>query len=172
MTDKKNSNLTGTQSAEQVYEEADGGPELDAADSRAVRILAVRAGLVPTRKASPAPAPVAAEEAAPFASHTGHGATPTHVREIAELLVGEALTVPLDVLVIVAAARAAWQDNKGGKSAASQYRQCAHHLLQAATTLGRADDTTEEERAATADMARAYVEAAATHAREADLTAI
>ena len=69
-------------------------------------------------------------------------------------------------------ARAVWQDDKGGKAAASQYRQCAHHLRQAAETLVRAGDDTTEERAATADMAGAYVEAAATHAREADLTAI
>ncbi|MGP3953466.1 hypothetical protein [Streptomyces sp. 7N604] len=85
---------------------------------------------------------------------------------------GEGVTLPLEVLATVADLRAETQDAHGGKSAASQYRQCAHHLRQAAQTLARADDDTGEERAATADMAGAYVEAAATHAREADLTAI
>lgn len=172
MTDKKYSRPTGNQSADQVHEEADGGPALDAADSRAERKLAERAGLIPTRTA-PALAPVAADETAPLASaHTSRGPTTAQVWEIAALLVGEGLTLSLEVLAIVADARATWQDDKGGKAAASQYRHCAHHLRQAATTLARCDNTTDEERAGTADMASGYVEAAATHAREADLTAI
>ncbi|MCQ1580391.1 hypothetical protein [Streptomyces parvus] len=98
--------------------------------------------------------------------------TSSQVQEIADLLVGEGLILPLNVLAIIADARATWQDDKGGKSAASQYRHCAHHLRQAANTLDRTEDTTDEERAATADMASAYIEAATIHAREADLTAI
>ncbi|WP_052411878.1 hypothetical protein [Streptomyces sp. NRRL S-118] len=80
--------------------------------------------------------------------------------------------LPLNVLAIVADARATWQDDKGGKSAASQSPHCAHHFRQAADTFDRPEDTTDEERAATADMAGAYIEAATIHAREADLTAI
>jgi hypothetical protein len=115
-------------------------------------------------------------EPVPIAPETGarkfQGPTTAQIWQLAELLVGERVTLPLQELAIIADARATCQDDKGGKSAASQYRQCAHHLRQADETLARADDDTDEERAATADMAGAYVEAAATHAREADLTAI
>ncbi|WP_184502985.1 hypothetical protein [Streptomyces botrytidirepellens] len=127
----------------------------------------------------------------PTAPETGarkyQGPTPAQVREIAGLVVGEDVTLllavldniseedvalPFTVLAVIADSRARLQGRKGAKAAASQYRQCAHHLRQAAETLARADDHTDEEQAATEDMAGAYVEAAATHAREADLTAI
>lgn len=112
----------------------------------------------------------------PTAPETGarlyQSPTSAQVWEIAALLVGEGVTLSLDVLAAVADGRAVWQDDKGGQSAASRYRECAHHLRQAAATLTRAEDGTDEERAATADMAGAHVEAATTHAHEADLTAI
>lgn len=166
MTDAKNSPNTQPRSTSQVHEESDGGPEFDSADRRAMRRLAERAGLVPARKA---PAAAIAENGS---APRGNGPTSAQVWEIADLLVGAGITLPLNVLAIVADARATWQDDKGAKSAASQYRQCAHHLRQAATTLDRAANTTDEEQADTADMASAYVEAAATHAREAHLTAL
>lgn len=170
MTDNANRNSTGDQHAEKVHEEAvDDGPVLDAADRRAVRKLAESAGLIPTRKAA---LPPASATGAAFTTHKGGEPTTARFREIAALLIGEGQALTLDVLAIVADARATWQDDRGAKSAASQYRQCAHHLRQAATTLARADDTTDEERAATADQANAYVEAAAIHAREADLTTV
>ncbi|MGC5263907.1 hypothetical protein ACPXCO_23090 [Streptomyces cyaneofuscatus] len=166
MTHIKSSRLNQARNTALADEEADGGPELDSADSRAVRKLAERAGLVPARRKP------AASIAETDTARGPQGPTSAQVWEIADLLVGDGLTLPLNVLAIIADARAAWQDDKGGKSAASQYRHCAHHLRQAADTIARADDTTDEERAATADMASAYVEAAATHAREAALSAI
>ncbi|MFI6278006.1 hypothetical protein [Streptomyces sp. NPDC050988] len=169
MTDTKNHRKARTRSTEGEQEEADGGTELDRADRAAERKLAERAGLIPARNQSQPPEGVAhAQDTA----REPHGPTSAQVWEIADLLVGHGLTLPLDVLAIIAAARATWQDDKGGKSAASQYRQCAHHLRQAVATLEGADDTTDEERAASADLASAYVEAAATHAREASLSAI
>lgn len=166
MTDTKSSRNPQPRNTGQVQEEADGGPELDSADRRAIRRLAESSGLVPAGK-KPAAA-IAANGLPP----RHNGPTSAQVWEIADLLVGEGITVPLDVLAIIADARATRQDDKGGKSAASQYRQCAHHLRQAATTLDRAENTTDEEHADAADMASAYVEAAATHAREAHLTAL
>lgn len=166
MTDTKSSRNTQPRSTGQVHEEADGGPELDSADRRAMRRLAERAGLVPADKK---PAAAIAENGS---TPRRKGPTSAQVWEIADLLVGAGITLPLDVLAIVADARATWQDDKGGKSAASQYRQCAHHLRQAVSTLDRAENSTDEEHADAADMASAYVEAAATHAREAHLTAL
>ncbi|MEU7195558.1 hypothetical protein AB0B04_18810 [Streptomyces xinghaiensis] len=94
--------------------------------------------------------------------------TTPQLRKIAALLVGDDVTLPPHILATIADARAARQDDKGGKSAASQYRHCAHHLRQAAQTRARADDVTAEDQAATADLTRAYLEAALTHAREAN----
>ncbi|MCX4681650.1 hypothetical protein OG413_41350 [Streptomyces sp. NBC_01433] len=165
MTDTKGSRHTQPRSTGQLHEAADDGPELDSADRRAERKLAERAGLVPAR---PGPA---ASIAAEGTNRRSQGPTSAQVWEIADLLVGGGLTLPLDVLAPIADARAAMQDDKGGKSAASQYRHCAHHLRQAAETLDRAEDTTAEERTATAELASAYIEGAATHAREADLSA-
>jgi hypothetical protein len=165
VTDTKSSRLTKARSTGQVHEEADDGPDLDSADRRAVRKLAERAGLIPARREP------AASIASAGTTRERQGPTSAQVWEIADLLVGDGLTLSLNVMAIIADARAAWQDDKGGKSAASQYRHCAHHLRQAADTLDRAEDTTAEECAATADMASAYIEAAATHAREADLSA-
>lgn len=114
----------------------------------------------------PTPTPTA-----PAAPHTRdrhhHDPTTPRLGEIAALLVGEDLALPLETLATVADARAARQDDKGGKAAASQYRHCAHHLRQAAQTCAHADDDTAEDQAATADLTRAYLEAALTHAREA-----
>jgi hypothetical protein len=161
VTDTKSNRHSTPRSTDQVQERADGGPELDADDRKAERRLAERAGLIPTSKRPHADGVLRRRQ----------GPTTSQAWEIADLLVGEGLTLPLDVLAIIADARATWQDDKGGKSAASQYRHCAHHLRQAADTLDRTEDTTDKERAATADMARAYIEAATIHAREADLTA-
>lgn len=60
MTDNRNQNSTSDQHVEDIDEEAvDGGPVLDADDRRAERRLAERAGLIPTRKVSSAPATTA-----------------------------------------------------------------------------------------------------------------
>ncbi|MET7487101.1 hypothetical protein [Streptomyces sp. NPDC005538] len=147
MTDTKNHRNARTRSTDGEQEEADGGTELDRADREAERKLAERAGLIPARNQFQPPAGVAPAQ---DTARDPHGPTSAQVWEIADLLVGVGLTLPL----------------------ASQYRQCAHHLRQAVAALEGAEDTTDEERAASADMASAYVEAAATHAREASLSAI
>ncbi|MFD7866983.1 hypothetical protein [Streptomyces sp. NPDC059783] len=162
MTDTKSNHHSTPPSTDQVQESADGGPQLDADDRNAERRLAERAGLIPT---SQRPHPDGA-------LRRRQGPTSSQAWQIADLLVGKRLTLPLNVLAIIADAHATWQDDKGGKSAASQYRHCAHHLRQAADTLDRTTDTTDEERAATVDMASTYIEAATIHAREANLTTI
>ncbi|MEU1076534.1 MULTISPECIES: hypothetical protein [unclassified Streptomyces] len=99
------------------------------------------------------------------------GPTSAQVWEIADLLVGAGVTLPLTILAVIADARSCWQDDLGGKAAASQYRHCAHHLRQAAEALVRGGHSTDEEKRDAANaLASAYIEAAATHAREADLT--
>ncbi|WP_331732086.1 hypothetical protein OG613_47415 (plasmid) [Streptomyces sp. NBC_00015] len=161
MTHTESNHPSTARSANRAQEVADGGPELDDGDREAMRRLAQRAGLIPARKKPHGDGAVSRSQ----------GPTSAKVWEIADLLVGDGLTLPLHVLAVIADARATWQDDKGGKSAASQYRHCAHHLRQAADILVGADDATDEERAATANLASAYVEAAATHAREAALPA-
>ncbi|MCX4826346.1 hypothetical protein OG883_42660 [Streptomyces sp. NBC_01142] len=160
MTDTTSTHHSTPRSTGPGQEEADGGPELDSADREAVRRLAERAGLIPARK----------KPHADGGARSHQGPTSAQVWEIADLLVGAGVTLPLNILAVIADARASWQDDLGGKAAASQYRHCAHHLRQAAETIDRGEDATDEEQDATAAMASAYVEAAATHAREADLT--
>ena len=110
----------------------------------------------------------------PEPEHTGH--VEPHIpayghAHIADLLVGAGVTLPLTILAVIADARSSWQDDLGGKAAASQYRHCAHHLRQAAEALDRGEHSTdEEERDAANALASVYIEAAATHAREANLT--
>ncbi|MEU3877835.1 hypothetical protein [Streptomyces sp. NPDC029704] len=156
MTDTKITCSTADQSTSPRREDADLGPELDNADREAVRRLAHPAGKQPHTDSD---------------ADIHRGPTNSQTREIADLLVGAGVTLPLDVLAVIADARSSWQDDLGGKAAASQYRHCAHHLRQAAGALDRSEHSTdEEERDAAAALASAYVEAAATHAREADLT--
>ncbi|MFH0245955.1 hypothetical protein ACGRHY_26870 [Streptomyces sp. HK10] len=161
MTDTKITRTTTHQSTSPRRDDADRGPDLDNADREAVRRPARSAGGNPGGK----------QPHTDGESDTYRGPTSSQVWEIADLLVGAGVTLPLDILAAIADARSSWQDDLGGKAAASQYRHCAHHLRQAAEALDRAEHSTdEEERDAAAALASAYVEAAATHAREADLT--
>ncbi|MFI5864767.1 hypothetical protein [Streptomyces sp. NPDC051546] len=156
MTDTKITRSTAHQNTSPRREDADSGPELDNADREAVRRPVRPGGTQPHTDG---------------AADTHRGPTSSQLWEIADLLVAAGVTLPLEILAAIADARSSWQDDLGGKAAASQYRQCAHHLLQAAEALDRSKHSTdEEERDAAAALASAYVEAAATHAREADLT--
>ncbi|MEU7031631.1 hypothetical protein AB0A60_33655 [Streptomyces sp. NPDC046275] len=156
MTDPKITRSTAHQSTSPRREEAERSTELGNADREAVRRPAHPAGKQPHTDG---------------VAHTHRGPTSSQVWEIADLLVGAGVTLPLDILAVIADARSSWQNDLGGKAAASQYRHCAHHLRQAAGALDRSEHSTdEEERDAAAALASAYVEAAATHAREADLT--
>ncbi|MGW3392147.1 hypothetical protein [Streptomyces cinereoruber] len=157
MTDTKITRSTADQSTSPRREDAaDRVPELDGADRGAVCRSAHPGGKQPPTDGD---------------AHAQLGPTSSQVYEIADLLVGAGVTLPLDILAVVADARSSWQDDLGGKAAASQYRHCARHLRQAAGALDRSEHSTdEEERDAAAALASAYVEAAATHAREADLT--
>ncbi|MFH8257867.1 hypothetical protein [Streptomyces roseolus] len=155
MTNTKIACSTAHRSISPRREEAAGrGPELDSADREAVRRSAHPSGKQPHTDGD---------------AGTHRGPSSAQVWEIADLLVGAGVTLPLDILAVIADARSSWQDGLGGKAAASQYRHCAHHLRQAAELLARSEHSTdEEERDAAAALASAYVEAAATHAREAD----
>ncbi|MYS33489.1 hypothetical protein K388_05819 [Streptomyces sp. KhCrAH-43] len=157
MTETKITRSTAHQSTSPRREDdADRGPERDRADQEAVRRSAHPGGTQPYTDGD---------------ADTHRGPTSAQVWEIADLLVGAGVTLPLDTLAVIADARSSWQDDLGGKAAASQYRHCAHHLRQAAGLLARSKHSTdEEERDAAAALASAYIEAAATHAREADLT--
>ncbi|MFD4247308.1 hypothetical protein ACFWP3_37830 [Streptomyces sp. NPDC058525] len=164
-------------SAADADQDADAsGGDLDADDHKAMRRLAERAGLVPSRHGqgnrrhdpgdSPQTTSVERRDSG------GRNDSETPVRRLAELLVGDLLDLPPEVLAAVADARADRQEEKGGKAAATQYRHCAHHLRQASRTLTQRDVDTHEDRAATTDLAAAYVEAAHTHAQEASITTV
>ncbi|WP_435057987.1 hypothetical protein [Streptomyces sp. bgisy060] len=157
MTETKITHSTAHQSTSPRREDdADRGPELDSADQEALRRSAHPGGAQPYTDGD---------------ADTPRGPTSAQVWEIADLLVGAGVTLPLDTLAVIADARSSWQDGLGGKAAASQYRHCAHHLRQAAGLLARSKHSAdEEERDAAVALASAYIEAAATHAREADLT--
>ncbi|MFF8617046.1 hypothetical protein [Streptomyces sp. NPDC015350] len=156
MTDTKITRSTAHQSTSPRREDdADRGPELDSADRETVWRSAHPGGKQPHTDGD---------------ADTHRGPTSAQVWEIADLLVGAGVTLPLDTLADIADARSSWQGDLGGKAAASQYRHCAHHLRQAAGALNRSEHSTDEEERDAAALASAYVEAAATHAREADLT--
>jgi hypothetical protein len=155
VTDIKIIHSPAHQSTRPRREDAERRTELDTADREAVR----------------RPAHPGGKQSHPDRARTHRDLPSVQAREIADLLVGAGVTLPLDTLAVIADARSSWQDDLGGKAAASQYRHCAHHLRQAAGVLARSEHSTdEEERDAAAALANAYVEAAATHAREADLT--
>lgn len=151
------------------------GGELDAEDRKAMRRLAERAGLVPSRRghrnrrhdADDGPQKTSTERR----ESRGSNDTETPIRLLAKLLVGDPLDLSPEVLATVADARADRQEEKGGKAAATQYRRCAHHLRQASHTLAQQEVDAAENRATT-DLAAAHVEAAHTHAQEASITTV